>query len=231
MEADWESGYLLTLRSAWQADNKIPNSKEASMGKAKAARVASDITLKAVELAGTTGYSEEHAAGEVGARLEDPRHLRGHPADPAAGRRTPTARAVVGRTEVADPSRPGTITSSEWMTFRHWSRGKTAIASTRRSRRSTESDLPPGEVTIRVAYSSVNFKDALALTPKGGVVRDYPLVPGIDLTGEVVESSSDEFAVGDAVLAHGYEIGTGRHGGYAEYARVPADQVVSARRR
>ncbi|MDT5076441.1 MAG: acyl-CoA dehydrogenase [Mycobacterium sp.] len=59
MEADWESGYLLTVRSAWQADNKIPNSKEASMGKAKAARVASDITLKAVELAGTTGYSEQ----------------------------------------------------------------------------------------------------------------------------------------------------------------------------
>jgi acyl-CoA dehydrogenase len=59
MEADWESGYLLTLRSAWQADNNIPNSKEASMGKAKSARVASDITLKTVELAGTTGYSEE----------------------------------------------------------------------------------------------------------------------------------------------------------------------------
>jgi acyl-CoA dehydrogenase len=58
MEADWEAGYLLTVRSAWQADNNIPNSKEASMGKAKSARVASDITLKAVEMAGTTGYSE-----------------------------------------------------------------------------------------------------------------------------------------------------------------------------
>ena len=58
MEADWESANLLALRSAWQADNKIPNSKEASMGKAKAARVASDITLKAVEIAGTLGYSE-----------------------------------------------------------------------------------------------------------------------------------------------------------------------------
>lgn len=90
-----------------------------------------------------------------------------------------------------------------------------------------ESDLPPGEVTIRVAYSSVNFKDALAVTPNGGVVRDYPIVPGIDLTGEVVESESPDVAVGDAVLAHGYEIGTGRHGGYAEYARVPADWVVS----
>ena len=89
-----------------------------------------------------------------------------------------------------------------------------------------ESELPPGEVTIRVLYSSVNYKDALALTPNGGVVREYPIVPGIDLTGEVVASESDEFAVGDAVLAHGYEVGTGRHGGFAEYARVPADWVV-----
>ncbi len=90
-----------------------------------------------------------------------------------------------------------------------------------------ESELPPGEVTIRVAYSSVNYKDALAVTPNGGVVRDYPIVPGVDLTGEVVDSQSPDFAVGDAVLAHGYEIGTGRHGGYAEYARLPADWVVA----
>lgn len=59
MEAEWESAYQLTLRAAWQADNNIPNSKEASMSKAKAGRVGSDITLKAVELAGTIGYSEE----------------------------------------------------------------------------------------------------------------------------------------------------------------------------
>jgi acrylyl-CoA reductase (NADPH) len=89
------------------------------------------------------------------------------------------------------------------------------------------SDLPPGDVTIRVLYSSVNYKDALALTPNGGVVRNYPIVPGIDLTGEVVESQSPDFSVGDKVLAHGYLIGTGHHGGYAEYARLPADQVVS----
>jgi acrylyl-CoA reductase (NADPH) len=87
-------------------------------------------------------------------------------------------------------------------------------------------DLPPGEMTIRVLYSSVNFKDALALTPGGGVVRDYPIVPGVDLTGEVVESQSPDFAVGDTVVAHGYQIGTGHHGGYAEYARLPGDQVV-----
>lgn len=89
------------------------------------------------------------------------------------------------------------------------------------------SELPPGDVTIRVLFSSANFKDALALTPGGGVVRDYPVVPGIDLTGEVVESQSPDFAVGDLVLAHGYQIGTGHHGGYAEYARLPADQVVA----
>ncbi|EUA33733.1 acyl-CoA dehydrogenase, C-terminal domain protein [Mycobacterium xenopi 3993] len=59
MEADWEASYLLALRAAWQADNSIPNSKEASMSKAKAGRVASDITLKAVELTGTTGYSQQ----------------------------------------------------------------------------------------------------------------------------------------------------------------------------
>ncbi|MUL80879.1 MULTISPECIES: oxidoreductase [unclassified Mycolicibacterium] len=89
------------------------------------------------------------------------------------------------------------------------------------------SDLPPGELTIRVLYSSVNYKDALALTPKGGVVHEYPIVPGIDLTGEVVTSGSPDFAPGDLVLAHGYQIGTGHHGGYAEYARLPADQVVA----
>ena len=88
-------------------------------------------------------------------------------------------------------------------------------------------DLQPGDVTIRIAYSSVNYKDALALTPRGGVVREYPLVPGIDLTGAVVESTSAEFPVGAKVLAHGYDIGTGRHGGYAEYVRLPAEQVVA----
>ena len=88
-------------------------------------------------------------------------------------------------------------------------------------------DLQPGDVTIRIAYSSVNYKDALALTPRGAVVREYPLVPGIDLTGEVVESTSAEFPVGAKVLAHGYDIGTGRHGGYAEYVRLPAEQVVT----
>ncbi|MGC4935434.1 acryloyl-CoA reductase [Gordonia sp. DT30] len=88
-------------------------------------------------------------------------------------------------------------------------------------------DLPDGEVTIAVEYSGVNYKDALAITPRGGVVRNYPIVPGIDVAGQVVESTSPEFAVGDRVIAHGGPIGTDQHGGYAEYARVPAAHVVA----
>ncbi|MGB3482359.1 MAG: MDR family oxidoreductase [Mycobacterium sp.] len=86
--------------------------------------------------------------------------------------------------------------------------------------------LPEGEVLISVEYSSVNYKDALAVTPKAGVARSYPLIPGIDVAGTVVASASAEFSVGDTVIAHGYDIGTGRHGGYAALARVPADYVV-----
>jgi acrylyl-CoA reductase (NADPH) len=86
--------------------------------------------------------------------------------------------------------------------------------------------LPEDAVTIAVDYSGVNYKDGLAITPKGGVARSYPLIPGIDVAGIVTASSSPEFAVGDAVVAHGNDIGTGRHGGYAEKARFPADYVV-----
>src|SRR4051795_6468746 len=86
-------------------------------------------------------------------------------------------------------------------------------------------DLPDGDVVIRVAWSSVNYKDALAVSPKGQVAQISPLVPGIDLAGEVVEAGGD-FAEGDEVLVHGYDLGVAHHGGYAEYARVPADWVV-----
>jgi putative YhdH/YhfP family quinone oxidoreductase len=89
-----------------------------------------------------------------------------------------------------------------------------------------ETFLADGEVTIAVDYSSVNYKDALVVTPRGGVARSYPLIPGIDVAGTVTASSSTDFAVGDAVVAHGYDIGTGRHGGYAQTARFPADYVV-----
>src|SRR4029079_13927393 len=87
-------------------------------------------------------------------------------------------------------------------------------------------DLPPGEVEIRVTWSSVNYKDGLATRVDGKVARINPLVPGIDLAGEVVASADEAIPVGTAVLAHGYDLGVSRHGGYAEYQRVPADWVV-----
>ena len=93
-------------------------------------------------------------------------------------------------------------------------------------RRVAAADLPVGEVTVRVDWSSVNYKDALATQPDGRVARMNPLVPGIDLAGEVVASDDPAIAAGSAVLAHGYELGVARQGGFAEYNRLPAGWVV-----
>jgi acrylyl-CoA reductase (NADPH) len=87
-------------------------------------------------------------------------------------------------------------------------------------------DLPPGEVEIRVGWSSVNYKDGLATRADGKVARVSPLIPGIDLAGEVVASTDPAISPGMNVLAHGYDLGVSRHGGYAEYERVPADWIV-----
>jgi acrylyl-CoA reductase (NADPH) len=87
-------------------------------------------------------------------------------------------------------------------------------------------DLPEGEVTVRVDWSSINYKDALATIPKGQVAQISPLVPGIDLAGEIVESSDASVATGSEVLATGYDIGVAHHGGWARYARLPAAWVV-----
>ena len=87
-------------------------------------------------------------------------------------------------------------------------------------------DLPPDEVEIRVGWSSVNYKDGLATRADGKVARISPLIPGIDLAGEVIASTDPSIAVGSVVLAHGSELGVARHGGYSEYQRVPADWVV-----
>ena len=88
-------------------------------------------------------------------------------------------------------------------------------------------DLPAGEITVRVAWSSVNFKDGLAAREDGRVARRYPLIPGIDLAGTVVASDDDAFPVGSQVLANGYDIGVARHGGYAELARIPSGYAVA----
>jgi acrylyl-CoA reductase (NADPH) len=87
-------------------------------------------------------------------------------------------------------------------------------------------DLPDGEVDVRIEWSSVNYKDALATVADGKVARISPLIPGIDLAGEVVASSDPSLAPGTPILANGYDIGTGRHGGYALYTRLPSGYVV-----
>ncbi len=89
-----------------------------------------------------------------------------------------------------------------------------------------ESVLDPGEVTIRVAYSSVNYKDALAATGAGRIIRRFPCIGGIDLSGIVEASSDPRFKAGDQVIATSFDIGVAHHGGYAEISRVPADWVV-----
>ncbi len=86
--------------------------------------------------------------------------------------------------------------------------------------------LDAGEVLIRVHYSSINYKDALAATGAGKIIRRFPCVGGIDLSGEVVESADPRFKAGDAVIATSFDIGVAHHGGYAQYARVPAGWVV-----
>jgi acrylyl-CoA reductase (NADPH) len=90
----------------------------------------------------------------------------------------------------------------------------------------TLDELSPGEVVIRAAYSSVNYKDALAGTGTGKILRRFPLVGGIDVSGSVESSSDDRFKPGDQVLVTGYDLGVQHDGGYAAYVRVPADWVV-----
>lgn len=90
----------------------------------------------------------------------------------------------------------------------------------------TPADLPAGDVVVEVAWSSVNYKDALATTPSGQVARISPLVPGVDLAGTVVASTAPEVGVGAQVVVHGYDLGVAHHGGFAAYARVPAAWVV-----
>ncbi len=87
-------------------------------------------------------------------------------------------------------------------------------------------ELDAGAVTVRVAYSDINYKDALAATGKGRILRRPVCIGGIDFSGTVVSSSDARFAKGDAVLGVGFDLGVAHHGGYAEYARVPADWLV-----
>lgn len=89
-----------------------------------------------------------------------------------------------------------------------------------------DSVLPEGDVTIKVSHSSLNYKDALAITGKGPIVRSFPMVPGIDLVGTVEQSDSDKFKVGDSVLLNGYGVGEAHCGGLAEKARLKSEWLI-----
>ncbi|PXV51390.1 acrylyl-CoA reductase (NADPH) [Aeromonas veronii] len=100
--------------------------------------------------------------------------------------------------------------------------GKTVPTLTRLA----ESQLPEGEVRVAVAYSSINYKDGLAITGKGKIVRQWPLVPGIDFAGTVLESADSRYQTGDKVVLTGWGVGEGHWGGMAEQARVKGDWLV-----
>lgn len=91
----------------------------------------------------------------------------------------------------------------------------------------TKDSLPAGDVLIRVEYSSLNYKDGLAATGKPGVIRNYPMVPGVDLAGEVLETSTNDFAPGEKVVVTGCGTSETVWGGYAQMARMKAEHTVS----
>jgi acrylyl-CoA reductase (NADPH) len=89
-----------------------------------------------------------------------------------------------------------------------------------------ESALPEGDVRVKVHYSTLNYKDGLAITGKGPIVRQFPMIPGIDLTGEVLESKSPEFKVGDLVVLNGWGVGESHWGGLAQLANVKSEWLI-----
>ncbi len=93
-------------------------------------------------------------------------------------------------------------------------------------REMSEADLDDGDVLVSVEWSSLNYKDGLASVPEGKVARRSPLIVGVDMAGQVTDSTDDRFNPGQAIIAHGHDLGVGHHGGLSERARVPADWVV-----
>ncbi|MFT5506522.1 MAG: acrylyl-CoA reductase (NADPH) [Gammaproteobacteria bacterium] len=90
----------------------------------------------------------------------------------------------------------------------------------------TQDDLMEGDVTVRVEYSTLNYKDGLALTGRSPVVRKFPLTPGIDFSGTVLESEADDFVAGDKVILNGFGVGEVHSGGYAQIARVKSEWLI-----
>lgn len=89
-----------------------------------------------------------------------------------------------------------------------------------------EADLSPGDVTVAVEYSTVNYKDGLAITGRMPIIQRFPPIPGIDFAGTVIQSTNPEFLVGDSVLLNGWALSHDHHGGYAQRARVKGEWLV-----
>src|SRR5262249_50695418 len=89
-----------------------------------------------------------------------------------------------------------------------------------------EADLMDGNVSVRVSHSTINYKDALALTGKAPIIRRWPMIPGIDLAGTVTASTHPELQAGDEVILNGWDAGVSHYGGYAQMARVNGDWLV-----
>ncbi|PTM57599.1 acryloyl-CoA reductase [Desmospora activa] len=111
-------------------------------------------------------------------------------------------------------------------TFRAWMVNQADNDFSMELKELTLNDLPVGDVLVKVEYSGVNYKDGLASIPRGRVVESYPMVPGIDLAGRVVESQDARYHVGQEVIVASAELGVSHFGGYSEYARVPGDWIV-----
>src|ERR1700680_1298982 len=89
-----------------------------------------------------------------------------------------------------------------------------------------DSDLPAGDVLVNVEWSAINFKDAMVTRPGNRVARQFPLIPGVEFTGTIAERDDPTLVPGRRVLVQGYDLGVAHHGGFAGYARVPAEWVV-----
>ena len=90
----------------------------------------------------------------------------------------------------------------------------------------TKDDLPEGDVLIKVHYSGINYKDALATQDHNKIVKQYPMVPGIDLAGTIEETNAPGFEVGDKVIVTSYDLGVSHYGSFSEYARVKSEWVI-----
>ena len=173
MEADLEGARLLMLQAAWMADNRKPNSLEASMAKAKAGRVGSDITLSLRRAVRRGRLQRDRAAREVGPRLQDPRHLRGHPADPAADRRPPGARAVERRAQVASGGEPLHVLRPLEVGDRRGTRCRRRARPVRPSGRAARPAVP---ACVRSAYAAAAVRPRSRSTRAQASSRSVPIV-------------------------------------------------------